>query len=77
MAASSFYVERVAPTGRIGWTGPIRSERQARREADAWRGSGWSAVVRPTSPEVRAKVRAWEKAKRRTASAMFESVTVL
>lgn len=59
----SFYVKRIH-NGVTGWTGPIRSERQAGREADAWRAAGRVAEVLPTSPEVRAEVGAWDKVKK-------------
>jgi hypothetical protein len=39
----SFYVKRNTDS-RDGWTGPIRSERQANREASAWRDAGWTAT---------------------------------
>lgn len=54
------YVHRTRP-GREGWVGSIRSPAQAEREAAAWRQAGWEATVHPTSPQVRARVRAWEK----------------
>jgi hypothetical protein len=59
----SFYVRRTRADGEVGWTGPIRSERQAERERDAWRDCGREAEVVPSTPEVRAEVRAWERAK--------------
>jgi hypothetical protein len=58
----TFYVKRSTDT-RDGWTGPIRSERQADREAAAWVAAGWSAEVVPSSPEVKREVRAWQKAR--------------
>jgi hypothetical protein len=57
----SFYVRRLTPLGRLGWTGPIRSRRQAEREAQAWRDAGWFADVLPNTPDVRAQVRAWQR----------------
>jgi hypothetical protein len=61
----SFWVKRQDPARmKTSWTGPIRSERQAGREADAWTDAGWSAEVVPSSPEVRAEVRAWERSRR-------------
>lgn len=59
----SFYVERsrVSPAGH-GWTGPVRSERQAHREAGAWADAGWAAVVHPSTPQIRARVREWQRA---------------
>lgn len=61
----SYWVRRTnADTGRDSWTGPIRSAAQVEREAAAWRSAGWAAEVLRSSPEVRAAVRAWEKAKR-------------
>jgi hypothetical protein len=52
--------------GRVvtGWTGPIRSERQAGREAAAWQSAGWATVIMPSSRDVRAAVRAWEASRR-------------
>lgn len=55
----SFYVRREGSS--IGWTGPIRSEKQANREADAWRSVGWSATVEPSTPEIRKQIREWER----------------
>ncbi len=46
----SWYVKRERPgvVGRKdGWTGPIRSERQAHRERDAWIDAGWTSRSRP------------------------------
>lgn len=57
----SYYVKRTA-AARQSWTGPIRSEKQADREATAWREAGWVAEVVPSSAAVRAEVRSWEKA---------------
>jgi hypothetical protein len=59
----SFYVER-NQNDRTGWTGPIRSARQADKEAAAWQSAGWVAQVMESTPEVKAAVRAWERAKR-------------
>jgi hypothetical protein len=69
----SYYVKRTRiADGRVGWTGPIRSERQAQRERAAWTceapydGDGpaqHTAEVYVSTPEVRAAVRAWAKAK--------------
>ena len=53
----SSYVKRERD-GRVGYVGPIRSKRQAERERLAWVESGFSAVVLPSTPEVRAVVRA-------------------
>lgn len=52
----SFYVRR---TG--GFTGPIRSSRQAEREAAAWRSCGQHATVEPSSPKLRREVRDWQR----------------
>jgi hypothetical protein len=60
----SFYVKRRKASGESAWVGPIRSERQARREQAAWKEAGQPAVVFPSTPAVRAEVRAWERAKR-------------
>jgi hypothetical protein len=62
----SFYVERESehnPTG-LAYVGPIRSAVQAERERQAWEDCGHPATVLESGPETRAKVRAWEKAKR-------------
>lgn len=56
----SFYVRRVKGT-RVGFTGPIRSERQAHREAAAWEGEGFEASVLESNSVVRAEVRRWER----------------
>lgn len=65
----SFYVKRERTNPDTGswqssWTGPIPSFRQVEREAECWRDAGWQATVVPSSPEVRAQVRAWDKAKK-------------
>ena len=58
----SFYIERSrAYPARHGYTGPIRSARQARREQDAWRDAGWTAIILPSTPEIRRAVRAWQR----------------
>ena len=51
---------------RTSWTGPIRSALQVEREAEAWRSCGWMAETLLSTPEVRAEVRAWDKAKKYT-----------
>ena len=56
----SFYVRRER-NGRTGWTGPIRSLRQATRENIAWRNAGWTATVEPSTPEIRRQIREWER----------------
>lgn len=73
----SFYVKRTRPARpddnprrvadgvKVGWTGPIRSERQANREVNAWRDSDWTAEKVESSPSVRAEVRAWVKSSER------------
>lgn len=58
----SYYVRRVSPDGRLGWTGSIRSHAQVLREAAAWQDSGWTAEVLPNTLEVRREVRTWERA---------------
>jgi hypothetical protein len=63
----SSYVRRQR-NGRVGWTGPIRSTRQAQREQAAWQQAGWTAEVLPSTPEIRAQVRAWERSKRQRES---------
>jgi hypothetical protein len=60
---SSYYVRRNRDD-RESWTGPIRSARQSKREAAAWQSEGWTAVIEESTPEVRAQVRAWDKAKK-------------
>jgi hypothetical protein len=57
----TYYVKRSG--GRLGYAfvGPIRSERQAQREADAWQSCRHSAQLLPSSPLVRAEVRAWQR----------------
>lgn len=57
----SYYVHRINENGRQGWTGPIRSEKQANKEAEAWKDAGQEATVYESSPEVKARVRAWDK----------------
>jgi hypothetical protein len=60
----SFMVRRTRPhQGPTSWTGPIRSERQANREAAAWASEGYIAEVLDYTPEVKKLVRAWQKAK--------------
>jgi hypothetical protein len=58
----SYYVERSrAYPAAYGWTGPIRSHRQALREQAAWNDSGWAAIVFESTPGVRAAVREWQR----------------
>lgn len=68
--ATCYHVPRCGPAplddrpfGRwvSGWT-RVRGSAQAAREATAWGGLGWTTVRVRTSPEVRAEVRAWERA---------------
>ena len=61
MAAKSYYVQRLR-RGQIGWVGPIRSEGQAAREVAAWESQGYCAAKVESSPEIRAEVRAWQRA---------------
>jgi hypothetical protein len=66
----TFYVKRTRlSSGRVGWTGPIRSARQAERERAAWTGEPpyadgsppqFAAEVLKSTPEIRAEVRAWQ-----------------
>lgn len=66
----SYYVQRwnrEYREGRVSWTGPIRSEARAGKEAQAWRDAGWHADVFPSSPDVKAAVRAWQQAKKAVA----------
>jgi hypothetical protein len=57
----SYYVKRSG--GRLGYAyvGPIRAEKQAHKEAEAWISCGHTAEVLESSPAVRADVRAWDK----------------
>ncbi len=57
----SYYVHR-SRDDREGWIGPIRCERQAHKEKDAWEDAGWTAEVHKSSPEIKAKVATWVKA---------------
>lgn len=57
----SYYVKRVNENGRGGWTGPIRSERQARKEVTAWESAGWVAWLEEATPAVRREVKAWQR----------------
>lgn len=59
----TYYVRRIRPDGYAGWTGPLTAGR-ARREAEAWNQSGWTATVVEATPSVRASVRAWIKTRR-------------
>jgi hypothetical protein len=59
----SYYVRRIHADGRNGFIGSIRSERQANKEANAWRSAGWSAEVLPNSPALRRVIRDWENKK--------------
>jgi hypothetical protein len=62
----SHFVRRRRPgAARDSFTGPIRSQAQAEREAAAWISIGWSAERVEATPEVWRDVRAWERAKRR------------
>lgn len=63
--AGSYYVKRSTADGNTGWTGPIRSEVQAGKEAVAWASVGRTTEVLPSTPEVKAEIRAWIKAKNR------------
>lgn len=51
---------------REGWTGPVRSINQIRREARAWRTAAthdfaWQVDIRPAYPATRAAVAAWQR----------------
>jgi hypothetical protein len=69
----SFYVKRTRlADSRVGWTGPIRSAKQAELERAAWTceppyttnyPASFAAEVLEATPDVRAVVRAWNKAK--------------
>ena len=55
-----WYIERSrAYPAAFGYTGPL-SERQARREQDAWTSAGWAASLLPSTPVVRRAVRKWQ-----------------
>lgn len=56
----SFYIRREKDQ-RKGWTGPIRSYKQARREFAAWRDAGWESTIEDSTPEIRREVRAWQR----------------
>lgn len=60
----SFYVKRTRESdGRVGWVGPIRSYNQALRERRAWVETGdFDAIIHDSTPEIRAEVRAWQRA---------------
>lgn len=73
-APRAFYVYRVRPDGKIGYTGAIRSAAQADREAAAWAEAGWYAEVLPTSPEVKVRIRCWEKAVRSTGTQFSKQI---
>ena len=60
----SSYVRRTKPDGGHVWVGPIRSAAQAEKERAAWESAGQPAAVFPSSPEVRALVRLWERSVR-------------
>jgi hypothetical protein len=69
-ARRTHYCRRVRlSTGRVGWTGPLPLAR-AQAEVAAWREAtdsldrhDWEAELVEATPEVRAEVRAWEKAR--------------
>jgi len=56
----SYYVKR-SNSERHGWTGPIRSGRQADREVSAWQSAGWHAERVASSPEVQREVSRWQR----------------
>lgn len=64
----SYYVRRDKPgtPGGHAYVGPIKTERQAYKEVDAWNGSdpAYNAVALVSTPVVRSYVRAWQKAVR-------------
>jgi hypothetical protein len=49
--------------GYVSWTGPLGLKR-ANEEADAWERVGWTSEVLPSTPEVLAEVRAFERQKK-------------
>ena len=70
----SFYVKRerfVQQRNNVGWTGPIRSERQAKKEQQAWENAGWTATVVPSTPQVRKQIRAWEREQKTSRALAF------
>lgn len=55
-----WFVERSrAHPAAHGYTGPL-TERQARREQDAWSEAGWAATMLPATPGTRKVVREWQ-----------------
>lgn len=60
----SYIVVRTKPTGYAAYTGPMRTKSHADRERNAWRDAGWGADTVEYTAEIKAAVRAWEKAKR-------------
>jgi hypothetical protein len=57
------YFVRREKDGRVKWVGPFANIAKARDEYEAWKACGWSAWIHMATPEVRARVRAWEKEK--------------
>jgi hypothetical protein len=65
MNSSRYYVRRDSTTGVGGvhaWVGPFRTAAAADRETLAWRECGHEACSLLATPEVRERVRAWERA---------------
>jgi hypothetical protein len=61
----SYYVKRFKQEtpGGYAWIGPIRSARQAYREAEAWVKTGtYPVYVVESSREIRREVRSWQRA---------------
>lgn len=62
MSAPSYYVKRSGGSLGYAFVGPIRTEKQALKEVEAWRGAGHAAELLPVTPQSRSEVRAWQKA---------------
>ena len=62
---TTWYVKRVKGD-RTGWT-RISSggEKQAGKEAAAWKAYGWTCTTMPASPKVLATIARWEQEKTR------------
>lgn len=59
----SYYVKRTSKSNPAGYayTGPIASEAQAHKEAEAWESAGETAEVLVSSSAVKAAVKLWDK----------------
>lgn len=70
------YMVRRTNEVKQSWTGPIRSEVQAGKEAAAWKSVGWSAEVVENTPEVKREVRMWLNSKKGRAAVIEFSDTL-